>query len=212
MKAERILPIGVQSFEKLRESGFLYVDKTRYIHALARSGGQYFLSRPRRFGKSLFLSTLKAYWEGKRELFEGLAIEDLEKGNEGAFEAYPVFYFDFNGQNYQARALEDVLDGMLSEWEEIYGCEKKGALSDRFRKLMKTAREKTGKGCVVLVDEYDKPLLEVLENDELEEHNKAVFKGFFGTLKSYDEYLRLQELERLAATVGGLLAEEIARG
>jgi hypothetical protein len=97
-----------------------------------------------------------------------------------------VLYFDFNGQNYQARALEDVLDGMLSEWEEIYGCEKKGSLSDRFKKLMKTAREKTGKGCVVLVDEYDKPLLEVLENDELEEHNKAVFKGFFGTLKSYD--------------------------
>ena len=210
MKDERRLPIGVQSFEKLRESGFLYVDKTRYIHALVRSGGQYFLSRPRRFGKSLFLSTLKAYWEGKSELFEGLAIEGLEKGNEGAFEPYPVFYFDFNGQNYQAMALEDVLDGMLSEWEEIYGCEKKGSLSDRFKKLMKTAKEKTGKGCVVLIDEYDKPLLvggearhpvapptlghpwpsEVLENDVLEEHNKAVFKGFFGTLKSYDEYLR----------------------
>ena len=190
MEEERKLPIGVQSFEKLRESGFLYVDKTCYIHALVRSGGQYFLSRPRRFGKSLFLSTLKAYWEGKRELFEGLEIAELEKDKEGAFEPYPVFYFDFNGQNYQARALEDVLDGMLSEWEEIYGCEKKGSLSDRFRKLMKTAREKTGRGCVVLVDEYDKPLLEVLENDSLEEHNKAVFKGFFGTLKSYDEYLR----------------------
>ena len=190
MKDERRLPIGVQSFVSLREGGFLYVDKTRYIHELVHGGKQYFLSRPRRFGKSLFLSTLKAYWEGKRELFEGLAIEGLEKGNEGAFEPYPVFYFDFNGQNYQAMALEDVLDGMLSEWEEICGCEKKGSLSDRFKKLMKIAREKTGKGCVVLVDEYDKPLLEVLENDSLEEHNKAVFKGFFGTLKSYDEYLR----------------------
>ena len=190
MKDERRLPIGVQSFVSLREGGFLYVDKTRYIHELVHGGKQYFLSRPRRFGKSLFLSTLKAYWEGKRELFEGLEIAELEKDREGAFEPYPVFYFDFNGQNYQARALEDVLDWMLSEWEEIYGCEKKGSLSDRFRKLMKTAREKTGKGCVVLVDEYDKPLLEVLENDSLEEHNKAVFKGFFGTLKSYDEYLR----------------------
>jgi hypothetical protein len=101
-----------------------------------------------------------------------------------------VFYFDFNGQNYQAAALEDVLDGMLSDWEKIYGCEKTGLLSDRFKKLLKAAREKTGKKCVVLVDEYDKPLLEVLENNELEEHNKAVFKGFFGTLKTYDEYLR----------------------
>jgi len=191
MKDERRLPIGVQSFEKLRESGFLYVDKTRYIHALVRSGGQYFLSRPRRFGKSLFLSTLKAYWEGKRELFEGLAVEELEKGNEGAFEPYPVFYFDFNGQNYQVdTALEDVLDMMLSRWEAEYACDGQGTLSDRFQTLLITARKKTGKGCVVLIDEYDKPLLEVLENDSLEEHNKAVFKGFFGTLKSYDEYLR----------------------
>ena len=186
----RRLPIGVQSFVKLRTGGFIYVDKTRYIYDLTRNSSQYFLSRPRRFGKSLFLSTLKAYWEGRKELFEGLAIEELEQGNDEAWQPYPVFYFDFNGQNYQARALEDVLDGMLSEWEEIYDCEKKGALSDRFRRLMKTAREKTGRGCVVLVDEYDKPLLEALENDELEEHNKAVFKGFFGTLKSYDEYLR----------------------
>ncbi|SEH32675.1 ATP-binding protein [Selenomonas sp. KH1T6] len=186
----RKLPIGVQSFEKMREGGFIYVDKTRYVHELVMYSGQYFLSRPRRFGKSLFLSTLKAYWEGRKELFEGLEIAELEKGQEGAFEPYPVFYFDFNGQNYQARALEDVLDSMLSDWERVYGCEKKGAPSDRFKILLKAAREKTGKKCVVLVDEYDKPLLEVLENDSLEEHNKAVFKGFFGTLKTYDEYLQ----------------------
>ncbi len=190
MREQRKLPIGVQSFMSLRKGGFVYVDKTRYIYELANSSKQYFLSRPRRFGKSLFLSTLKAYWEGRKELFEGLEIEKLEQGNDEAWQPYPVFYFDFNGQNYQARALEDVLDGMLSEWEEIYDCEKKGTLSDRFRRLMKTAQEKTGRDCVVLVDEYDKPLLEALENDELEEHNKAVFKGFFGTLKNYDEYLR----------------------
>ena len=189
-EAIRKLPIGVQSFEVMRQEQFLYVDKTRYIYELAHTGRQYFLSRPRRFGKSLFLSTLKAYWQGRKELFEGLEIAELEKDYEGAFEPYPVFYFDFNGQNYQAAALEDVLDGMLSDWEKIYGCEKTGLLSDRFKKLLKAAREKTGKKCVVLVDEYDKPLLEVLENNELEEHNKAVFKGFFGTLKSYDEYLR----------------------
>ncbi len=186
----RRLPIGVQSFEIMRQEHFLYVDKTRYIYDLAHTGRQYFLSRPRRFGKSLFLSTLKAYWEGKKGLFEGLEIAELEKDNAGAFEPYPIFYFDFNGQNYQDRALEDVLDGMLSEWEAIYGCEKNGSLSDRFKRLLETAREKTGKKCVVLVDEYDKPLLEVLENNKLEEHNKAVFKGFFGTLKSYDEYLQ----------------------
>ena len=120
----RRLPIGVQSFEIMRQENFLYVDKTSYVYRLAHSGRQYFLSRPRRFGKSLFLSTLKAYWEGRKELFEGLEIEKLEQGNDEAWQPYPVFYFDFNGQNYQARALEDVLDGMLSEWEEIYDCDK----------------------------------------------------------------------------------------
>ena len=186
----RKLPIGVQSFEVMRQEKFLYVDKTRHIYELAHTGRQYFLSRPRRFGKSLFLSALKAYWQGRKELFEGLEIAELEKDSEGAFEPYPVFYFDFNGQNYQAAALEDVLDKMLGRWEGQYDCKGQGTLSGRFQDLLIAAREKTGKKCVVLVDEYDKPLLEVLENNELEEHNKAVFKGFFGTLKSYDEYLR----------------------
>ena len=186
----RRLPIGVQGFPGLRKDGFVYVDKTRYIYELAHSSKQYFLSRPRRFGKSLFLSTLRAYWEGKKELFEGLAILELEKDNEEAWQPYPVFYFDFNGQNYQVLPLEDVLDRMLCQWEEEYGCEKYGSPSDRFQTLLKTAKEKTGKGCVVLVDEYDKPLLEVLEKDDLEEHNKAVFKGFFGKLKNNDDYLR----------------------
>ena len=167
------------------------MDKTRYIYELVNSSKQYFLSRPRRFGKSLFLSTLKAYWEGRKELFEGLEIEKLEQENAEAWQPYPVFYFDFNGQNYQVTtALEDVLDKMLCRWEAEYGCAAQGSLSDRFQTLLMEAKEKTGKGCVVLVDEYDKPLLEVLENNSLEEHNKAVFKGFFGTLKSYDEYLR----------------------
>ena len=187
----RRLPIGVQSFEIMRQENFLYVDKTSYVYRLAHSGRQYFLSRPRRFGKSLFLSTLKAYWEGKQELFEGLEIAELEKNKEVAFEPYPVFYFDFNGQNYQVdTALEDILAEHLRRWEKIYGGDGSLPLSERFRNLMAAAKEKTGKGCVVLIDEYDKPLLEVLENDKLEEHNKSVFKGFFGTLKSYDEYLQ----------------------
>lgn len=186
----RMLPIGVQSFVKMRGENFIYADKTKYIYDLSKNGGQYFLSRPRRFGKSLFLSTLKAYWEGRRELFDGLKIVELTSDDKEAFSPYPVFYFDFNGQNYKNTPLEDVLDFMLSEWEKIYGCEKKGSLSYRFQQLLIAAKEKTGKNSVVLVDEYDKPLLESLDNDELEEHNKAVFKGFFGTLKSYDEYLR----------------------
>ena len=187
----RRLPIGVQSFESLREGGYIYVDKTRYIYSLVHSSKQYFLSRPRRFGKSLFLSTLAAYWEGRQELFEGLAITELEKDNEEAWQPYPVFYFDFNGENYQRdTSLEDVLDKHLCQWEALYGCQAQGTLSGRFQNLLVTAAEKTGRRCVVLVDEYDKPLLEVLENNELEEHNKAVFKGFFGTLKSYDKYLQ----------------------
>ena len=187
----RRLPIGVQSFESLREGGYIYVDKTRYIYSLVHSSKQYFLSRPRRFGKSLFLSTLAAYWEGRQELFEGLAITELEKDNEEAWQPYPVFYFDFNGKNYQQdTALEVVLDKHLCEWEAIYGHSKGTSLEGRFQYLLKAATEKTGRRCVVLVDEYDKSLLEVLEKNELEEHNKAVFKGFFGTLKSYDKYLQ----------------------
>jgi hypothetical protein len=191
MREQRRLPIGVQSFVSLREGGFVYVDKTRYIYELVNSSKQYFLSRPRRFGKSLFLSTLKAYWEGRKELFEGLAIEELEQGNDEAWQPYPVFYFDFNGQNYQREvALEEVLAEHLRNWEAVYGGKAELPLSERFRNLLRAAKAKTGKDWVVLVDEYDKPLLEVLENNSLEEHNKAVFKGFFGTLKNYDEYLR----------------------
>ena len=101
MKNNRRLPIGMQSFAKLREGGYAYADKTRYIYELVSGSQQYFLSRPRRFGKSLFLSTLKAYWEGRKELFEGLEIAELEAQRDNPWQPYPVFYFDFNGKNYQ---------------------------------------------------------------------------------------------------------------
>ena len=190
--AIRKLPIGVQGFDKLRNEGYLYVDKTKYIYELAHMGSQYFLSRPRRFGKSLFLSTLKAYWEGKKELFEGLDIVELEKDNPDAWQPYPVFCFDFNGKNYQAdTALEEVLDVHLKRWEKQYGMEGTGSsLSERFQNLLMEAKLRLGRACVVLVDEYDKSLLETLHNPVLAEHNKAVFKGFFGTLKSFDDYLQ----------------------
>lgn len=188
---EKKLPVGIQSFEKIRKDCFFYVDKTDYVYQLVHNNVPYFLSRPRRFGKSLLLSTMKAYWEGKKELFAGLKIEKLEKDNLDAWKKYPVFYFDFNGVNYQQPdALEEALNTQMKRWEKAYGFDsQKGTLSERFQNLLITAREKTGLCAVVLVDEYDKPLLDVIGNKELREHNKEVFKGFFSTLKSFDEYI-----------------------
>ena len=189
----RKLPIGIQGFEGLRKDGYVYVDKTEYVYRLVHEGKPYFLSRPRRFGKSLLLSTMKAYWEGKKELFTGLAIEKLEENNPDAWKAHPVFYFDFNGTNYQKKtALEDIIDEQLRRWEKDYNIivKDKSSLGERFRDLLIEAADKTGLRCVVLVDEYDKPLLDVMGQEELQEHNKDVFKGFFSTLKSFDEYIR----------------------
>ena len=188
----RKLPLGIQGFQKLREENFLYVDKTEYIFQLVHDNVPFFLSRPRRFGKSLLLNTLKAYWEGKKDLFSGLAIEKLEEGNADAWKAHPIFYFDFNGVNYQEKgSLERALEFQLQRWEEKFeSVNDHNTPGERFQKLLITAREKTGLRCVILVDEYDKPLLDVVEKPELQEHNKEVFKGFFSTLKSYDEYIQ----------------------
>ena len=189
---KRLLPISVQSFEKLRNNNCVYVDKTEYVYTLVHDVAQFFLSRPRRFGKSLLLSTLRAYWEGRKELFSGLAIEKLEADNAEAWQPYPVFYFDFNGRNYNnENALEAVLSSHLGRWEEEYHVDGNGkTLEDRFQNLLMKVSEKEGKGCVVLVDEYDKPLLDLVDNPELQEHNKAVFKGFFSNLKNCDRYVR----------------------
>lgn len=186
------LPIGMQDFEAIRSDGYLYVDKTEYIYKLVHYGKPYFLSRPRRFGKSLLLSTIAAYWEGKKHLFKDLAIESLEKDNPNAWESYAVLYFDFNKANYyDDNALENVLDEHLRGWEKEYKCvgETK-SLSERFRKVIENAFEKTKKQVVVLVDEYDKPLLDIMDLPEKQDHNRSVFKGFFSTLKSYDRYLK----------------------
>ena len=189
---ERKLPVGIQSFEKIIENHNIYVDKTEYIYKLVHTDVPYFLSRPRRFGKSLLLSTLRAYWEGKKELFRGLAIERLEQEDPNAWQTYPVFYFDFNRANYQENgALNSVLKVNIEEWEKQYGKTTEDApLGTRFGQLLRAASEQTGKRCVVLVDEYDKPLIETMENRELVENNKAVFKGFFSSLKSEDAYIR----------------------
>ena len=187
------LPIGIQGFMGLRNDGYVYVDKTEYIYDLAHNGKVYFLSRPRRFGKSLLLSAMKYYWEGKEELFRGLKIEKLEENNPEAWTKYPVFYFDFNGANYNdSDALECILNEHLDRWEEKYDItpEKEQTLGSRFRNLIIAASNISGLRCVILVDEYDKPLMEAMEDKVLLQHNKGVYKGFFSTLKGFDEYLQ----------------------
>ncbi len=136
----RKLPIGVQSFEKLRNENYLYVDKTEFIYRLASEGTTYFLSRPRRFGKSLLLSTMRAYFEGKKELFTGLKIAELEQD----WIKYPVFYFDFNGKKYESSfELAGVLNSHLEQWEALYGDEKKDrSLEERFNYLLGAAHKK----------------------------------------------------------------------
>ena len=188
----QLLPMGIQSFEKLRDRNCIYVDKTAYVYRLVHDAAPFFLSRPRRFGKSLLLSTLKAYWEGRKDLFKGLAIEELEADDPDAWKAYPVFYFDLNGADYtQESALENTLEAHLERWETQYHCTgNQSTLEARFENLLIKAHEQTGLRCVVLVDEYDKPLLDLIHKPEMQEHNKSLFKGFFSNLKSCDAHIR----------------------
>ncbi|GHT23771.1 ATPase AAA [Bacteroidia bacterium] len=188
MDFSRKLPIGIQDFEKLRTDSYLYVDKTAYIHRIVNEGCPYFLGRPRRFGKSLFLSTLKAYFQGKKELFEGLAIAELEKD----WVEYPVFHLDLNLGSYaQFSDLEHVLNVQLTRLESQWGKEdSEGTFSTRLAGLMRRAYEKTKKRVVVLVDEYDKPLTSTLDKPELHEKIREALSGFYGVLKTADSYLR----------------------
>ena len=194
----RKLPIGVQSFKVLRTDRYLYVDKTKYIAQLVTSSRVYFLSRPRRFGKSLFLSTLAAYFRGQKELFKGLYLEKAEEEqavleSRPAWQEYPVFYLDFNTGNYNCMAaLQENLNIFLSRLEDIYG---KEAIEEtppkRFEGLLKRAYEKTGKQVVILVDEYDKPLLQTMGvNEALNEQYRNELKAFYSVLKTCDEYIR----------------------
>ena len=184
----RKLPIGIQTFEKIRRGGYLYVDKTELVWQLASTSVPNFLSRPRRFGKSLLLSTFKAYFEGKKELFEGLAIEKLEE----KWEKYPVLHLDLNAEKYDTpESLNAILSYQLTQWEAIYGKgEDETTLSNRFKGVIQRAYERTGKGVVVLIDEYDKPLLQALHDKTLLETYRVMLKAFYGTLKSKDSCLR----------------------
>lgn len=184
----RKLPIGIQTFEKIRREGFLYIDKTELVWQLASTSVPNFLSRPRRFGKSLLISTFEAYFEGKKELFKGLAIEKLED----KWEKYPVLHLDLNAEKYDTiESLNAILSYQLTQWEAIYGKgEDEKTLTNRFKGVIQRAFEKTGKGVVVLVDEYDKPLLQTLHNEELQNSYRNILKAFYGVLKSKDNCLR----------------------
>ena len=178
----------MQSFEAVRKANYLYVDKTKHLERLVTTNKYYFLSRPRRFGKSLFLSTLKAYFLGKKELFKGLYIETVEKD----WKEYPVLYLDLNSGIYDSEErLLNNLNYHLSEWEEQYNIQTKFVNpEDRLSNIIKTAVKQTGKQVVVLVDEYDKPLLQTIDNEELHDKFKGILKGVYSVLKSCDEYIR----------------------
>ena len=181
-------PIGIQDFEKLRTNGYSYVDKSRFVYKLATEGEYYFLSRPRRFGKSLFLSTLEAYFQGKKELFEGLAIYDLET----EWKKYPIFHIDLNTANFREKdSLYTVLNDYLTTWESKYGTrESEATLALRFKGVIARAAEKEGCGVVILIDEYDKPILQTLRAPELQAEHRAQLKAFYSVLKTQDRYIK----------------------
>ena len=191
-------PIGIQSFDQLISDGYVYVDKTDLIYQLVKGGKIYFLSRPRRFGKSLLVSTLKCYFQGRKELFRGLAIDRLET----EWAEYPVFHIDFNGTNFtESGKLEDIIEGTVSTWEKEYGrtTEFKD-IGKRFAYVLAQAHKQYGRRCVVLIDEYDKPILDVLDtgykttingNERLlEDRHREILKGFYSTFKLADDDLQ----------------------
>lgn len=184
-----IYPIGIQNFEKLRNDGYVYVDKTALVYQMATTGSYYFLSRPRRFGKSLLLSTLEAYLSGKKELFKGLAIEKLEQ----KWEEHPILHLDLNTEEYNdPDSLKRRLDSTLSYWEQLYGTrEVETSLPLRFEGIVRRACEKTGHRVVILVDEYDKPMLQAIGNETLQGEYRSLLKAFYSVLKSQDRYIKL---------------------
>ena len=186
MKA-RLLPIGIQDFEKLRNGNYVYVDKTQFVYELAKTSTPYFLSRPRRFGKSLLLSTLEYYFLGKKDLFKGLAIEKLEKD----WTEYPVLKISFGSGSYETKdKLLSNIDFILSKYEKECGIQKP---SDnpavRLNNLILTLNEKSDKQVVILIDEYDKPILDALYT-EYEEQNRQELRNFYSPLKDLDKYIR----------------------
>ena len=183
-----IYPIGIQNFEKIRTEDFLYVDKTAEIYKLAKEGRYYFLSRPRRFGKSLLVSTMEAYFSGRKELFSGLAIEKLE----AEWKQHPVLHLDLSGVSYTDESvLERVLSDKLAKWEILYGAvNTSDILGLRFKEVIEAAYNKTGNQVAILIDEYDKPIIDNLGNEPTLSHLRSILQGFYSVMKSMDARIR----------------------
>ena len=188
----RLYPVGIQNFEKIRKNGYIYVDKTALLYQLVKTGQYYFLSRPRRFGKSLTISTLEAYFTGKRELFKGLDMEQLEKD----WTVHPVLHMDLNTEKYDTEeSLEHKLELTLKQWEEEYGSNPdEYSVATRFEGVIRRAALKTGCNVVILIDEYDKPILQTISKPELQTEYRNTLKAFYGALKSCDGYIRFAML------------------
>ncbi|MCM1719231.1 ATP-binding protein [Bacteroides ovatus] len=182
--SSKIYPIGIQNFEKIRTDGYFYIDKTALIYQMVKTGSYYFLSRPRRFGKSLLISTLEAYFLGKKELFEGLAMEKLEKD----WITYPIFHIDLNTEKYDTlESLDSILNFTLEKWEQLYGtAPSETTFALRFRGLIERAYKQTGERVVILIDEYDKPMLQAIGNEELQKEFRNTMKAFYSVLKTMD--------------------------
>ncbi|MDE6023794.1 MAG: AAA family ATPase, partial [Muribaculaceae bacterium] len=184
-------PIGIQTFSEIISEGYLYVDKTQLVYDLVDTNKYVFLSRPRRFGKSLLMSTLEAYFRGERELFKGLAMEKLES----EWETYPVFRFDLSGEYFDhPDKLSDHIHSYLDDFSETYSIETEGSISNRFSTLIKKVHFQTGKKIVILIDEYDKPLLDSLHKDELHGNLRDMLRGFYSVIKASDQYIRFAML------------------
>ena len=182
--SSKIYPIGIQNFESLRRDNYFYIDKTALIYQMVKTGRYYFLSRPRRFGKSLLISTLEAYFLGKKELFTGLAMEKLEKD----WIEYPILHLDLNIEKYDTpESLNNILEKSLVKWEELYGANpSERSLSLRLAGIIERAYQQTGQRVVILVDEYDKPMLQAIGNEALQQQYHNMLKPFYGVLKTLD--------------------------
>ena len=183
-----LYPIGIQSFSEIREGGFVYVDKTAQVYDLASTGKYYFLSRPRRFGKSLLVSTMEAYFSGRKELFKGLAMEGLEQ----EWKEYPVLHLDLTGSKYSdVEDLREKLDQHLISWEREYGVKEKFEDSGvRFSAVIDAAYRKTGEKVVILIDEYEKPIVDNIDDEPLMEKFRRELQGFYSVIKGRDASIR----------------------
>ena len=186
--SNKIYPIGIQNFESLRQDGYFYIDKTALMYQMVKTGSYYFLSRPRRFGKSLLISTLEAYFQGKKELFTGLAVERLEKD----WIKYPILHLDLNIEKYDTpESLDNILEKSLTAWEKLYGAEpSERSFSLRFAGIIERACKQAGQRVVILVDEYDKPMLQAIGNEKLQKQFRDTLKPFYGALKTMDGYIK----------------------